>query len=144
LKNTFSGYWTEGLEAALKRRLKMKKHNKPFTMSRVGPTEKEAVILAVNQGLDSRLEACYVPERGDSYRQGKRTRIAAEDSKFWKKGDELVLVRTLECEVSVESLPVLIRRLLEMDSGDSSDGGVDDAANSRASGICGCLDIELV
>jgi hypothetical protein len=143
MKTCFSCYWHKDLEKALKKVLKKKEHNKPFSMSLVGDAEKEAVMLAVNQGIDAHLEACYVPERGDSYRQGKRTTKATEDSEFWKKGDELVLARTLECVVSVESLPVLIRRLLEMDSGDASDDGVDDAANSLASGICGCLDIEL-
>jgi hypothetical protein len=77
-------------------------------------TESPAVIDAVNQGIDSRLEACFVPDRGDSYnRVGRR----------------------LECEVSKESLPVLIRRLLEADG---------EEGLMLASAICETLEIELI
>ncbi len=65
-----------------------------FTMSLV-QKDAEVVKAAVNQGIDSYLEACYVPDRGDSYE--------------WDG-------RRLNCKVSAESLPVLIRRLSEMDS----------------------------
>lgn len=55
-----------------------------------------AVIAAVSQGIDSRLEACYIKERGDYY-------------------DTAASLGTprLVCRVSPESLPVLIRRLAE-------------------------------
>lgn len=47
---------------------------------------------AVNQGIDSRLQACFSPDRGDKFQQvSNKARIT----------------------ISVESLPVLIRRLLE-------------------------------
>lgn len=76
----------------------------PYTMSLTGTDEIRAVIEAVNQGIDSHLEACYCPGRGDSYKAGTR------------KAGRLVLCRTLECCVSPESLPVLLRRLLDLDT----------------------------
>ena len=79
----------------------------PFTMSLVEEDEIRAVVLAVNQGIDAHLEACFCPDRGDEYEGGKR------------KAGKLVLCRTLECTVSPESLPVLLRRLCESDLGDS-------------------------
>jgi hypothetical protein len=64
-------------------------NGEPFTMSLVG---NEIVTRLVNQGIDGHLEACFVPERGDSYtRDGFR----------------------LNCKISPESLPVLLRRLFE-------------------------------
>ena len=75
----------------------------PYTMSLTGTDEIRAVVDAVNQGIDSRLEACFCPQRGDSYEGGKR------------KAGRLTLCRTLECVVSLESLPVLLRRLFEGD-----------------------------
>jgi len=51
-----------------------------------------AVRDAVNQGIDSHLEACFMPDRGDRYDM---------------EGGRLV------CEVSAESMPVLLRRLQE-------------------------------
>ena len=73
----------------------------PFTMSLTDDDEIKAVVAAVNQGIDAHLEACYCPDRGDQYDGGKR------------KAGKLVLCRTLECAVSPESLPTLLRRLCE-------------------------------
>jgi hypothetical protein len=75
----------------------------PYTMSLTGTDEIRAVVDAANQGIDSHLEACFCPQRGDSYEGGKR------------KAGRLTLCRTLECVVSLESLPVLLRRLFEGD-----------------------------
>ena len=86
----------------------------PYTMSLTDTAEIRAVIEAVNEGIDSHLEACYCPERGDRYEGGGR------------KVGELVLCRTLDCRVSVESLPTLLRRLFELDG----DEEVVDAAAS--------------
>jgi hypothetical protein len=36
---------------------------------------------------------------------------ATSDTKHWKKEDKLQLTQTLECRLSAESLPVLLRRL---------------------------------
>ena len=80
--------------------------NEPFTMSLTDEDEIKAVIAAVNEGIDGHLEACYCPDRGDRYGGGER------------RAGKLVLCRTLECVVSVESLPVLLRRLCESDLGD--------------------------
>ena len=54
------------------------------------------VEQAVNQGIDSRLEACYSPDCGDLYEWEQR--------RFGAK---------LNCVVSAESMPVLLRRLSE-------------------------------
>ena len=80
--------------------------NEPFTMSLTDADEIRAVIEAVNEGIDGHLEACFCPARGDRYEGGKR------------RAGKLVLCQTLECVVSVESLPTLLRRLCESDLGD--------------------------
>ena len=80
----------------------------PYTMSLTDTNEIRAVIEAVNQGIDSHLEACFCPDRGDRFEGGKRM------------AGKLVLCRTLECSVSPESLPVLLRRLYESDTDDST------------------------
>lgn len=91
----------------------------PYTMSLTGTDEIRAVIGAVNQGIDSHLEACFCPARGDRYEGGSR------------KAGKLVLCRTLECCISVESLPTLLRRLFELDG----DEEMVDAAMSLGSDI---------
>ena len=108
---------------------------KPYSMSIVGE-DAEAVVAAVNQGIDARLEACFVPSRGDRYDKVERSFVATEDSARWKKGDTVVHTVALSCSVSPESMLVLIRRLLEAD-----DNG---ASANLASGICETLGIELV
>jgi hypothetical protein len=97
----------------------------PFTMSLVETDESHAVIEAVNQGIDGHLEACFCPERGDHYDGGKR------------RAGKLVLCRTLECCISPESLPVLLRRLFELESTEEAM----EAASSLASDILMCLGI---
>jgi hypothetical protein len=72
-------------------------------MSLTDQDEIRAIIAAVNQGIDAHLEACFCPDRGDRYDGGQR------------KAGKLVLCRTLECSVSPESLPVLLRRLCDSD-----------------------------
>lgn len=67
------------------------------------PTEAAWVVAAVNQGIDSFLEACNVPERGDSY-EWKTTFVGTT-----------ALARHLVCEVSPLSLVTLLRRLGELD-----------------------------
>lgn len=86
-----------------------------YSMSLVDSAEIAAVIEAVNIGIDARLTACYCPDRGDSYQHGNRSISATSDTKYWKQGDQLQLARTLECSVSAESLPVLLRRLEDSD-----------------------------
>ena len=74
-----------------------------YPMSLVGE-DALAVIAAVNQGIDSHLEAITTDD--SSFQRGER-----------RVGDK-VLTYTLECSVGVRSMPVLLRRLLEdFDSG---------------------------
>ena len=72
----------------------------PYVMYLNG-TDAQVVQTAVNQGIDSHLEACFVPDRGDSYA------VAGF------QGQE-----RLVCVVSPESLSVLMRRLFETDTED--------------------------
>lgn len=95
--------------------------NEPFTMSLTDEDEIKAVIAAVNEGIDGHLEACFCPDRGDRYEGGKR------------KAGKLVLCRSLDCMVSVESLPTLLRRLSESDLGGDPD--VQSAGSQLASDI---------
>lgn len=107
MKTSFSAYFTPALGEVIKSAC-----TEPYTMSLVG-NDRKAVIKAVNLGIDSHPQACFIPARGDKYdARGNR----------------------MDCVVSPESLPVLIRRLL--------DG--DDDAVSLASGICETLGIELI
>jgi len=67
-------------------------NDEPFTMTTTDKDEFEAIKAAVNQGIDAHLEACFVPDRGDSCEvSGRRASLA----------------------FSPESLPVLLRRLSE-------------------------------
>ena len=92
----------------------------PYTMSLTDTDEIKAVVEAVNQGIDSHLEACFCPVLGDSYKDGVRT-----------LQDGRVLCGALDCVVSVESLPVLLRRLFDLDTTDD----VADAAMSLGGDI---------
>ena len=84
-----------------------------YTMSLTDTDEIRAVVEAVNQGIDSHLEACYCPGRGDVFEGGKRT------------AGRLTLCHTLECCVSPESMPVLLRRLFDLDTTeDVADAGM--------------------
>jgi hypothetical protein len=85
----------------------------PFTVR--DANEVKAVLAAVNQGIDSHLEACFVPDESDGYTPNG-------------KG--------LDCIISEHSLPVFLRRLYELDTGDEA---VDDAGMSLASSIMTCL-----
>lgn len=78
------------------------------------PTDDDNALImaAVNQGIDSRLEAGYLHARGDRY-QWRNSRI--------------------EWHLSPESLPVLLRRLLETE---------EEHACSLASAIINSLDLD--
>ena len=102
-------------------------NGEPFTMSLTDEDEIRAVIEAVNEGIDAHLEACYCPDRGDRYEGGNR------------KAGKLVLCRTLECSISPESLPVLLRRLCESELGGDPD--VQAEGNRLASDILMVLGI---
>ena len=98
-------------------------HPEPYPMSLVGSTAR-AVMTAVNQGIDSHLEACYIRERGDSY-----------DARTVFVGGK-PFVNRLECAVSSESLPVLLRRLSEMDD-------LDDDSDTLVSDILETIGIDV-
>ncbi len=102
-------------------------NGEPFTMSLTDEDEIQAVIEAVNEGIDAHLEACYCPDRGDRYEGGNR------------RAGKLVLCRTLECSISPESLPVLLRRLCESELG--GDAEVQAEGNRLASDILMVLGI---
>lgn len=74
----------------------------PYTMLVADRDEQLAVIDAVNAGIDSHLESCFIPDRGDRYEP--------EDTKVGGK----LIARKLSCVVSVESFPTLLRRLSEL------------------------------
>lgn len=74
--------------------IRAKNGNKPFTMENIRGSEADALIAAVNQGIDSHLEACFIRERGDRF---------------------IVSSGRINCSISPESLPVVIRRLHEGD-----------------------------
>ena len=94
-------------------------NGRPYVMKMVG-REAELIEGVVNQGIDSHLEACFMPHRGDSY-----TWVAATPSH----------TQHLSCCVSAESMPVLLRRLSELN---------DDKAISLRIDILGTLDIEEI
>jgi hypothetical protein len=75
---------------------------KPYPMSLSEP-EAKWVVEAVNKGIDAHLEACFSPDLGDSYEVAPRM------------VGEVSLGNYLNCEVSPESLPTLLRRLEELD-----------------------------
>ena len=90
-----------------------------YRMSLTDRDEIHAVITAVNQRIDSHLEACFTPALGDHYAHGQR------------KVGSLVLCPCLDCTVSLPSLPVLLRRLCEL----NTDEEIADAGASLAEAI---------
>ena len=116
---TYSAVWSEELGAAVAAAAP----KRGYQMSLAGE-DCRAVTDAVNQGIDAHLEACFIPDRGDSFRfqtpAGIHGRICGP---------------RLECLLSPDSLPVLVRRLME--SGN-------DTAQSLASSICQTLGIEVL
>ena len=112
---TFSLMWSKDLKTAIINA----SDGEHYQMSLVSD-DAQAVEAAVNQGIDAHLEACFIPDRGDSYE--------------WKQDKSWCIAR-LHCHVSPESLTVLVRRLLE--SGNEE-------AEMLASSICDTLDIELI
>ncbi len=116
---TFSAMWTDELGLAIAQAAP----KDGYSMSLVGE-DRQTIMAVVNQGIDGHLEACFVPDRGDSYEFKTPEGIAGQIS-----GPRL------ECRVSPESLPVLVRRLMETG---------EDEAEMLASSICQTLEIELV
>lgn len=71
----------------------------PLVMRLTDAREIAALIEAVNERIDSCLESCFVPDRGDHY-EGKA-----------RSHDGTTVCWELVCHVSAASLPVLLRRL---------------------------------
>ncbi len=115
---------------AVRKSIKTDNDGRAYNMSLTGEAEIAAILTVVNIGIDSRLQACYSPAYGDSFKKGERSFIATEDTERWKAGDKVVHTRTLECTVSSKSLPVLLRRLYQ----DSTEENWDEAT-SLADGI---------
>ena len=81
----------------------------PYPMQLVGEDGK-LVERLTNIGIDAHLEACFVKERGDSY-----------EWKESKLDNGQVIAVKLHCDVSPESLVVLLRRMAEDDSEEAWD-----------------------
>ena len=92
-----------------------------YTMSLVG-RDAEVVVKAVNIGIDSRLQACSISGK-DDFHPGER-----------KIGD-VVTANTLECDITPESLCVLLRRLFEDMEYTGEDGDDCDVGWS----VAGCI-----
>lgn len=114
-------------------REKMGSEHYPMTLV---DRDAEVVVKVVNIGIDSRLEACFF--------KGKDTYEAKPDRFGGGR---------LNCSVSPESLPVLLRRLLENTEDTGEDGDDWDVGHSLVIDIlntlgfsedetdCGCVDI---
>lgn len=108
----FSFLWSDKLEAAIK--VEASKLGQSYPISMRGGEDFEAVKAAVNQGIDSHLEAInIVSQHEETDTLGKR----------WFG------------EFAPETMHVLVRRLMESGT---------EAAESLASSICGTLNIELI
>lgn len=90
-KNTFT---QENLVTVTYKAVRDAMKGEPFKM-KLSSSDYKVFAKAVNQGIDAHLEACHVPTRGDKV-----------------DGNKVV--------VSVESMPVLLRRLYE----DDNEGGM--------------------
>jgi hypothetical protein len=109
-------------------------HPEPYEMEMHG---NDAVVLAqaILVGIDSHLEACFVEERGDQCLSQQVAHIATLNEQkviapFCTRPNFLKLV------ISPKSLPVLLRRLLEMDFGDTD---LRDTARSLAEDILSAI-----
>ena len=109
---TFSFLWSDALEEAIKQAASTL--DQDYSISMRAGDDFEALKAAVNQGIDSHLQAVGLAEQE---------------------------VETTQCgsrwngSISPDSLHVLVRRLMEAG---------DEASDSLASSICATLDIELV
>lgn len=91
-------------------------NGEPYTMSLVGD-DAALVGQAVNIGIDAHLEACFCPSRADRYK--------------WRG-------HRLECVVSVESLPTLLRRLYQIEDEDGEAARLgDDILHTLGFNDCG-------
>ena len=101
-------------------------NGEPFDMCLVEHAEIAAIVAAVNVGIDPHLEVCFVPDRGDIC-----------DVDVTEIGEHRI--EKQHFVFSEESLPVLLRRLLEDSSDEHWEG-----AHSIASSILAVLGIEIL
>jgi hypothetical protein len=99
-----------------------------YPMSLVGAVAR-LVQQVVNQGIDSHLEACFVPDRGDAFTWTPRKLATGE-----------VHTVALDCTVSPESMPVLLRRLFEFEGDDQAYDQASHLAQDILDTIVGELD----
>lgn len=107
---------------------------KSFEMELVGE-EATIALTAINQGIDARLQACFIPSLGDRY-EWRNHDIRIDDGNGGAK--ECRLSTKLFLSLSPESLPVFLRRLAEdfyAEETDGEDGCEDDIATS----LCGSI-----
>ncbi len=107
-------------------------HPEPYEMELRGDSA-DVLAQAILVGIDSHLEACFVEERGDQCLFHRVAHIATLN-------DEKVIApccdsrpNSLSVVVSATSLPVLLRRLSELEYGGDTD--LQDAARSLADDI---------
>lgn len=79
-----------------------------YPMSLVGDAA-SIVQRVVNLGIDAHLECCFAPARGDSYTWAPRRTVSG-----------IVHTVALDCVVSPESMPVLLRRLFSADEDEAA------------------------
>jgi hypothetical protein len=108
-------------------------HPEPYAMKLWGD-EAAVVAQAIIVGIDSHLEACFVKERGD-----KSVRAFPQFFHVATLNDQQVMIpeqaspNLVELEFTAESLPVLVRRLYELDFG--ADTNLQDVARCLADQI---------
>jgi hypothetical protein len=107
--------------------------DKPFDM-RLSPEDAAPFVHAVNMGIDSHLEACFVPARGDKVSVNSR-QIAVLNDQPVHGLPVKAAKQYLDVEISAESLPVLLRRLYEDMPDGGKDGGMADKGMSLASSM---------
>lgn len=74
--------------------------NRPYDMILRNKFEIDFIVSLISKGIDSYLEACFVPERGDKY---------------------ILTAGALSCVISPESLCCLVRRIIESDNEEMQD-----------------------
>ncbi len=111
-------------------------HSEPYEMKLRGD---DAAVLAqaILAGIDSHLEACFVEERGDRCLSQQVAHIATLNGKKVIAPYCCNRPNFLKLVVSTKSLPVLLRRLFELEYGGDAD--LQDEARCLAEDILGTI-----
>lgn len=115
---SFSFYWTDELGKAINQAAVEHCPDDTYSMSLTDPLEFQAVVNAINQGIDSHLEAIQFTHTTSPQCAGNICYVTRED-----------------ITVNASDLSTLVRRLMEK-------GG--DVDMDIASSICTTLNIELI